>query len=89
MGELHLLLSDHEQHSCQKFLLSELLNKLVLECVLNKAEKTLEEGWVKIKEQGPPYFFCFFNLSLRCCFTMGKILMLVLNCTPITNPADC
>ena len=39
VGELHLLLSDHKQHSCHKFLLSKLLDILLLECVLNKAEK--------------------------------------------------
>lgn len=38
-GNLHLLLSDHKQHSCQKFLLSKVLSILLLECVLNQEEK--------------------------------------------------
>ena len=58
MGELHLL-SDHKEHSSNKFLLSKLLNILLLECVLNKTKRLWRKGGWEIKVQGlPVLFFC-------------------------------
>lgn len=40
-------------------------------------------------EPAPICFHYFFKFSLGCCFTKGAVLMLVLNCTSITNPVHC
>lgn len=84
-GELHLLSSDDKRHSCQKSC------HLTLTCTASGmcAEQSRRGLGGGEAEPAPICFHYFFKLSLGCCFTKGAVLMLVLNCTSITNPVHC